>query len=417
MGPRTFLAGKRRLVICVMVASLGLFLVSAIWILRDIAENQRIDAEAVTYKDDLTIPFGTTAKASDFVENLNGTLTDDFEIKTDELGETEASFEYINVKNKHRKAHFKVEVVDVTAPQIHGRSTYTVYENYDGDLGNLMLSGDDLDDHPKRSVEGDYDLSKAGSYAVEYVAVDESGNESRKPFTLNVVTPAQNSSTTTAPASDAEAEKTEFAEIVKQHKTDATKIGIDVSAWQGEVDWAKVKQAGAEFAIIRLGYQDGYGGKYELDRYFKRNVEGANAAGLPVGVYFYSYANSADEAKKQAKWVLEKIRGYRVELGATFDWENWTKFNEAGMSFWTLNQTARTFLDTVQKAGYRSLLYGSTNYLKLFWDVPEHETWVAQYYDHVTYEGDYTLWQICDTGRIDGINGAVDIDIMYDREE
>lgn len=415
MNLRTFLASKRRWVICIMLLSLGLFLASALWILHDIAENRRIDAEAITYKDNLTIPFGAEAKASDFIANLNGTLTDDFKIKTDELGEAEAGFEYINIKDKHRKAKFKVTVVDAVAPQIHGQSSYTVYQGYEGDLTNLMLSGDDLDDRPKREIIGDYDLNRAGNYQLEYVATDASGNESRKNFTLNVVVPPSGD----APVSNAaanpggEADRIDFAEIVEQHKTAATKIGIDVSAWQGEVDWKKVKQAGAEFAIIRLGYQDGYDGEYILDRYFERNIEGANSADLPIGVYFYSYANSTDEAKKQAQWILQQLKGHDVELGVTFDWENWTEFNEAEVSFWTLNKTAKTFLDTVNEAGYRSLLYGSTNYLKLFWNVPEHETWVAQYYDRVTYEGDYSIWQICDTGKIDGINGAVDIDIMY----
>lgn len=383
----------------------------AIFIVHDIAENRRIDAEAVTFKPDLTINYGLEAKASDFIENLNGHYLTNPDIDTNELGEVTVEFEYLNIKNRKRTRKFTIEVVDRTAPLIYGRNFYAVERGYTGDLTNLILSGDDLDDHPAREVTGKYDLDTVGDYEVEYIITDASGNQSKLPFTLRVFEPSPSS-----PGSDSAVDLTEtlpISTVIAQHKTDQTKIGIDVSSWQGEIDWSKVQAAGVEFAFIRLGYQVDYGGEYVIDKYFQRNIEQATAAGLPVGVYFYSYANSPDEAKQQAEWVKAQIAPYKVELGVAFDWENWSDFNHAGMSLRTINRVAKTFLDTLTESGYKGFLYGSKNYLERIWQPSEHSVWVAQYYDYVTYTGKYQIWQMSDSGRVPGISGNVDLDIMY----
>lgn len=376
----------------------------------NIAENKRIDAEAVTFVEDLEVPFGEPAKASDFLANLNGELLTDPEIKIDELGPVEVSFDYKNIKNKKRTRKFTINVVDVTAPTIYGRSAYTITTGYDGELTDLILSGDDLDDHPTRAIVGDYNLSTPGNYQVEYVVTDASGNEARHPFTLQVVAPTPGEALT---STNVELSKLAFADVIKEHKTNQTKIGIDVSYWQGDIDWTKVKAAGAEFAMIRVGYQAEYGGEYVLDKKFTDNITDALAAGLPVGVYFYSCAQSLDDARSQAEWVKTQIEPYEVTLGVAFDWENWSDFNLAGVSFRTLNRIAQTFIDEVSTDGYDGLLYGSKNYLERFWNLGDYEVWLAQYNDKVTYSGTYRLWQLADTGRIDGIQGAVDIDVLY----
>lgn len=378
------------------------------WVAYDVHENRRLDAESVALVADLTVGFDAEVRVSDFLEKLDGELVDDVLIETTELGMKEVGFEYINIRGRRRPYSFTIEVVDEVAPVIYGVNSYTVARGYAGDLTDLMLSGDDLDDQPVRKVVGEYDLNKVGRYELEYTITDASGNETRQNFVLNVVEPTGTSGSTSTARP-----KYDFAEATTDHKTKQAKIGIDVSSWQGEVDWQKVKQAGAEFAFIRLGYQTDYGGEYVLDKYFKQNIAGALVVGLPVGVYFYSYADSVDQARAQATWVREQLEEYEVELGVAFDWEDWKNFNQVGMSFRTINQVAKTFVDEVAAGGYQGLLYGSKNYLEKIWQPEGVGVWLAQYYDRVTYDGEYRFWQLSDTGRIDGVRGDVDIDVWY----
>ena len=381
---------------------------SGINLIYRIVENHRLDATSVSLQDDLTANFGSEVKISDFLINLQGELIEDSTLPTTELGPRQVSFEYVNQKGRRRTSSFTIEIVDRTAPQIYGSSSYTVYRGYDGDLTNLMLSGDNLDDHPHREILGEYDLSTIGSYPLTYRITDASGNQTTQDFTLHVVDPSIN---TNLPILDTP--RLPLSDVIAQHKTARTKIGIDVSAWQGNIDWPRAKAAGVEFAFIRLGYQVDYGGEYVLDRYFEANLTRATAVGIPAGVYFYSYADSISEAAAQAHWVVDQLAGRQVELGIAFDWEDWTNFNQTGMSFYTLNQVANHYLDTVTAAGYQGSLYGSRNYLTRIWQPEKYPVWLAQYYDFVTYDRAYWIWQMSASGQVPGINGNVDLDIMY----
>ena len=100
-----------------------------------------------------------------------------------------------------------------------------------------------------------------------------------------------------------------FSEMRDKYKTNDTKVGIDVSKWQGDIDFSKVKAAGAEFVMIRIGYQDGFDGEYVVDPYYEKNIAGALENGLDVGVYFYTYSKNSEEAVKQAEWIVEKLNG------------------------------------------------------------------------------------------------------------
>lgn len=379
------------------------------WLYCDIQENKRIDAEAVTLVPDLSIDFGAPAKVSDFIAQLNGQLVDDITINTESLGDQTVTFEYINLKNRKRTASFTLQVRDHTAPRIIGNHNYTVTTGYTGDLTNLMLSGDDHDDRPRREILGQYDLEQPGTYQLEYSITDASQNQTKQPFTLHVVEPEPNST----PETPAEPSSINLADVIRQHKTSCTKIGIDVSSWQGGIDWSAVRDAGVEFAFIRIGYQTEYDGEYHLDARFLDNIAAANALHLPVGVYFYSYAHTPEQAQAQATWITERLNGHTAELGVAFDWENWHSFNSANMSFYTINKVARTFLDQVSHAGYPGILYSSKYYLEKIWTPTKHQTWLAQYYDRVTYDGEYQIWQMSNIGKVPGIDGDVDLDIMY----
>ncbi len=378
-------------------------------LLFDYAENLRIDRESVELKPDLTINYDELAVASDFLAKLDGELLTDPQISTTEIGDTTVTFEYLNRRHRPRSYTFTVQVVDTVAPRIYGGVQYTVARGYQGDLTNLMLSGDEVDDHPHREIIGEYDLDKPGNYQVEYAITDSSSNRATHPFTLEVVQPDPDASEDPPDT----AEPLPIDAVIKQYKTATTKIGIDVSQWQGEIDWQKVKNAGVEFAFLRIGYQSGYGGEYVLDPFFQQNLTNAKQVKLPVGVYFYSYADSVAEAQKQAKWGKTQLGGAEIELGVAFDWEDWANFNSTGMSFRTINHVANAFLDTLAESEYRGLLYSSKVYLEHVWRPERYPVWLAQYYDYVTYDGEYSVWQMSSSGRVPGINGDVDLDIMY----
>lgn len=404
--PRSWLRRHRQILIFGAIFVLAAGIAAGVLIAREIAENRRLDATSVTLKptENLTVPFGAKVKVSDFLEHLEGNIVDDFEIPTDELGFKTINFEYINIKNRRRPSSFTITVADTTPPQIFGKSAYTVARGHTGNLIDLMISGDDLDDHPTREIIGDYNLNQIGQYPLEYRITDASGNRTSHQFTLNVVAPIDANST------PAPRPSTPLSEFITQHKNAQTKVGIDVSSWQGNIDWLAVKAAGVEFAFLRVGY--GYQEQCFLDKTFLANIAGATAAGLPVGVYFYSYADDPAESKAQAEWVRAQIGDYPVELGVVFDWEDWGEFNNYGISFRTLNQIAQSFLDTAASYGYKTSLYGSKYYLERFWQ-PTTPVWLAQYYHQATYTGAYWLWQLSDSGRVAGISGNVDIDIMY----
>lgn len=395
----------------ILTSVIAVLLAGAIaWLLIDKKETERLDAIAFVTNDDLEIVAGKKYRVSDLILMQEGELSDDYEFEVEFPEQVELYFEYVNTKNKTRIGHIAFEAVDKTAPMIYGGTYFVVPVGYSGDLTNLMLSGDDFDDKPERQIVGKYDLDKPGVYTLEYMVTDWNENTTRQKFTLEVARPSGDSGTKTSQPNTS----IDFDEILANYKTKDTKIGIDVSSWQGEIDWHKVKNAGVEFAMIRVGYQAGYDGEYVLDKYFEDNISGATEEGLPVGVYFYSYAVSTEQAARQAKWIIDKLRGYEVDLGIAFDWEDWGSFNEVGMSFYTINQVAKSFLDTANSAGYAGLLYGSKNYLERIW-LPREEygVWLAQYYDYPTYSGRYLMWQMSDSGRIDGIYGNVDVDVLY----
>ncbi len=390
------------LLIIILVAGIG------VWLYIDEQENKRLDKEAITLKENMTIEYGKKAKISDFIENINGSLIEDNEINTENLGEIKVTFDFKNIKNKKRKSEFVIKVVDVNAPKIFSGSSYSVEVGNNKDLTQVLLSADDIDDNPRREILGEYDFNTVGNYKLTYVVTDSSGNEAKQEFTLYV-----KEKTTTTNRPKPKTETLELSDVLNNYKTEKTKIGIDVSKWQGEINWQEVKEDGIEFAMIRVGYQTDYDGDYVEDPYFVANIEGAKAAGIPVGIYFYSYAKNVNQAIEQANWVKEHLKDYEIDLPVAFDWESWNSFNGAGMSLNTINKVANTFLDILEESGYKGMLYSSKTYLEKIWYPTNHETWLAQYNNKATYNGEYSIWQMSSIGRVKGIKGDVDIDVMY----
>ena len=345
----------------------------------------------------------------DFIKDIDGKVVDNKKINTDKLGTVEVEFIYLNKDNKKRKGTFKVTVKDLEEPLIWLSNSYSVRVGDDVNLEDEILCADNYDSNPSCKIKGDYDLNIAGSYSLEYVAEDNSGNKESVDFTLHVYEPKN----VTGGGSSEEVTSTDFNAVLEEHKNKDTLVGIDVSKWQGAIDFSKVKDAGAEFVIIRVGHQNGVGGEYILDPYFKRNIKEALDNKLKVGIYFYSYADSKKEARRQAEWVIKQIKDYDITLPVAFDFEAFTSFNSMNISLYQLNEVAEAYFSTLEENGYDTMLYGSKNYLNAIWIYNTNKVWLAHYTDKTDYDKDYILWQLCQDGVIDGINGFVDIDILY----
>ena len=367
----------------------------------------------VTLVDNLKIEFLSQAKVSDFITSINGTIINDFEIDTKSIGTKDINLEFINEENIKVPYHFTIEVVDTVPPVVWLNSSYTIYKgnsfNYES-----ILCGDNEDNNPECIIEGEYDINKTGTYPLVFKATDRSHNENLIKFNLKVIDRPKSSS---SKPNSSTPSKTNFLDVYQNFKTKKTKIGLDVSGWQGNIDFTKIKEAGVEFIIIKVGGTVGTNKDYYVDSKFLQNIKAANELGIDVGLYFYSYASSEEEAKNDALWLLEQIKGYEVNLPIAFDWENRDSFNNYHLSFYSLTNMANAFLKEIENAGYQGMLYSSKIYLERLWLPVDYQIWLAHYTKKTNYQGDYTFWQICNDGQIEGIDGDVDIDIMYLNEE
>lgn len=194
--------------------------------------------------------------------------------------------------------------------------------------------------------------------------------------------------------------------------------GIDVSFYQGDIDWERVKAAGVDFAIIRLGYRGYKVGNVMLDECFEQNMEGALAAGLDVGVYFFSQATSAAEAREEAELALACLEPYEVRYPVVYDWEiiygSSARSNEVSVQ--TLTECCKAFCDTVDAAGYAPMVYANQKLALLKYDLRElgaYDFWLANFNSRPDFYYDYEIWQYSERGEVDGITGPVDLNISF----
>lgn len=184
--------------------------------------------------------------------------------------------------------------------------------------------------------------------------------------------------------------------------------GIDVSHHQKSIDFTKVKNAGIEFVIIRAGY-----GKYisQKDRCFESNYAKAKEAGLKIGAYWYSYAKSTAEAEQEAQICLQAVEGKKFDLPIFYDIEEKRTFNSGNT-----NSIAVTFMEMIKKNGYDCGLYMSRSPLNSYINKEtqrKYPLWIAEYNSKLNYSGDVMIWQYSSTGKIEGVNGNVDLNEGY----
>ena len=196
-----------------------------------------------------------------------------------------------------------------------------------------------------------------------------------------------------------------------------TRLGVDVSAYQEDIDWEEVRNAGFDFAFIRIGYRGYTAGRIQEDKRARENLAGAKAAGLDVGVYFYAQAISPEEAAEEAAWCLDYLAGESLNLPVVYDWEWVSESARTGtMDKRTLTECVRTFCEAIERSGYNSMIYFNSHIARDLLDLEqlaEYPFWLAQYRDAMDFPLQVDLWQYTEEGTVPGIEGDVDIDLMF----
>lgn len=315
----------------------------------------------------------------------------------------------------------RIQIVDIEGKPVKGESFYVSLEGLgefkDLDKDGVIYIGD--------LSSGEYfvELLPQEGYKVplnetrvrvkdkvEYVAIDD--------ISLLIKTEDEvDAETEDSREQDAksDADKSEINKL--QVLSGKSKAGIDVSKWNGEIDWDKVKNAGVEFAIIRAGYRGSVSGSLVQDPRFEENMRGAQAAGIPTGVYFFTQAVNEVEAVEEASMVLELLRKYKVEFPVFIDTEGAGGNGRAdGLDVETRTLVCEAFCRTIENAGYTAGVYGSRNWYNNRLETKRLDNyfiWLAEYRSVPLYQGYYGMWQYTSKGKIDGIDGNVDLNIYY----
>lgn len=199
-------------------------------------------------------------------------------------------------------------------------------------------------------------------------------------------------------------------------------LGIDVSEHQGVIDWAKVKENGVDFAIVRAGYRGYTRGRLNSDTQFENNIKGATEAGIKVGVYFFSQAVNATEAEEEASYVLGMLGDYKIDYPIVFDWEPITDSSgdetprTDGLTGDQVSELAAVFCNKISKAGYNTAVYMNKTQGYGFYNldtISNYDIWYAEYQKKPSFYYNFTVWQYSDSATIDGIESKCDINISF----
>ncbi len=197
-------------------------------------------------------------------------------------------------------------------------------------------------------------------------------------------------------------------------------LGIDVSEWQGVIDWQQVKAAGVEFAMIRAGWRGSVQGVLAEDTYARANYQGAKDAGIKIGAYFFSQATSVEEAEEEARYLLGIIRDHPMDMPVVFDWEYIDETSRtANVDARTLTDCTKAFCTIIDDAGYQPMVYFNAghSYDRIYIrELTEYPFWLARYDTVLDYPYKVDMWQYTETGSVPGIKGNVDIDLLFQWE-
>lgn len=310
----------------------------------------------------------------------------------------------------------QLKAIDARAPYVLDKRNITLDIAKGQKMGMDVLDGvlsyiDDYDSEPVVTYTGDVNDKVAGTYPITVKITDWAGNA----VTLDLKVKVWDSTGYTPPTGETTAEAPpkyyKFKDFVADYGPRGTMVGIDVSKWQGDIDFNKVKAAGCEFVIMRCGVY--YEKEFKLDPTFKTNYANAKAAGLKVGIYYASTDATPDEVRDNANKLIDALNGDKLDFPVTFDWENFGHIQRYKISLNDLSNLYDVFEQACNERGYETMLYASKYYLTEIWKPADSVTvWLAQYSEKITYKGTFYMWQVSDCGKIDGIDGPVDMDIL-----
>ena len=193
-------------------------------------------------------------------------------------------------------------------------------------------------------------------------------------------------------------------------------LGVDVSEHQGEIDWKKVRDAGVEYAMIRLGYRGNTEGGLFEDPMAEQNLQGARDAGLKIGAYFYSQATTPAEAREEAEYSLKILDGMKLDYPLAFDWEYVDEEARTGdMDPITLTESTIAFCEEVEQAGYQPMVYFNQDLggrMFLLEELADYDFWLAMYTDEMNYPYRVDMWQYTQEGTVPGIPEPADINLQ-----
>lgn len=355
------------------------------------SEPQGSSAETTAGTDDSTQTTTTQAAVTNAAPKATTTTAAATTVRTTPVQTTTAAPRPVNSNDKTKPTVFD-----------EGKDSYHIAGTA-FDINNYVGYGDDTDRNPKLTYTGSVNIYKLGDYPLKATVTDASGNSVSWELTVHVV----NKYPTAAPIKNMP-----FGSFVSTYKADNTCFGIDVSQWQGLIDYKAVKNAGCSFVFIRVGTKYS---SYTLDPYFRTNLNNAIAAGLDVGVYIYTTDHTAESARQTARWIVSQLGGKKLTLPVAFDFEEIANFQKLGASINDMNNAYTAFKNELAKSGYTSMIYGELSTLNGLWNDSVKNSspvWLACYRDKPEYSGNFGIWQVC-CGNIAGINGAADFNVLY----
>lgn len=361
----------------------------------------------VSPMDNLVFEYGDKIVLDNLVSIEDGYLINgDKEYDYKDTGEQTVTIDYQDTKKHKGKYDVIINIVDSVKPVLSISNNLYVLKDNEIDVCKKAFYADNADRNVACQVTGEIDTTLEGKYKVNVKVTDASGNYVDKDVVVNVIEKFEETP-------EVEIVPDKIEDMILKYKTKDTLIGIDVSNHQGDIDWETVKNSGVEFVFIRIGFGHNREAKIMEDEKFRQNLEGARNAGLKVGLYFYSYATEIWEAEEQANWIVKTLNGEKIDLPIVFDYETWKSFPTYNINIIDLNKVAKRFLDILHDNGYEGMNYSSKYYLNTIWNISEYPTWLAHYVSKTNYDKDFKVWQFSNTGEVPGINGFVDLDVLY----
>lgn len=317
-------------------------------------------------------------------------------------------FSYLSEKNKTKQAMAEIENMENTL------FTQIEVDNF------VEKAKQEFLDKLKSMVEsGEGILSILQHFYPDYVIASSNGSYHFFPISENLEKNNFDLDKFTYPVYNEETKEWEGTADYMAGTEKEAKKGVDVSTFQGDIDWEKVKKAGMEFAIIRLGFRGYESGKIVLDSKFEDNIEGSLKAGLDTGVYFFTEALDEEEAVEEAEFVIENLKDYKINMPVVIDVEESANTEKTRTRDLTAQQRTKNviaFCEKIKEAGYDVMIYGNLKSFMIMMNIEEleeYDKWFAYYRYPFHFPYKIKMWQYTGYERIDGIDGKADVNLMF----